>query len=468
MSHAAVPVTRRVFLGTAAAVAASFRPALARQAPSDQVVVGLIGVGGMGTNRLREFVRQPDVRIAAIADVDKRHVDRAIALVEKERGHRPVGYGDFRRLLTTREIDAVTVVTPDHWHAIAAVRAFEAGKDVFVEKPLSYTVAEGRAMADASLQHKRVTQMGNHIHAGSNYRRVVELVQSGKLGRIRRVETWVVFNPTAITNGEPATVPPELDYDFWLGPAPKRPYEPLRSHFTFRHFWDYSGGTFIDFWCHIVDVAIWALDLPAPKSVAAVGGRLQLTDNRTETPDTVDALLEYPNLMFSYRLRPSPPPGFEHMGNIGCILEGRRHARHQLQRQRSVGEGKEGRGLSPAAPVDSRVARARPRVPGRREAADARDDMQCALWPSGDQARPARQHRLSHGPPHSMGRSERAHCGGRPGQPAPEPAVSEAVHALDPRSRSMGVEIVRYRIMSPVWTRRGSRKSHPPKPGGTP
>ena len=322
MAHAAVPITRRVFLGTAAAVATSFRPAFARQAPSDQVVVGLIGVGGMGTNRLREFVRQPDVRIAAICDVDRRHVDRAIALVEKERGHRPVAYGDFRRLLTTSEIDAVTVVTPDHWHAIAAVRAFEAGKDVFVEKPLSYTVAEGRAMADASLQHTRVTQMGNHIHAGSNYRRVVELVQSGKLGRIRRVESWVVFNPTAVRTSEPATVPPELDYDFWLGPAPKRPYEPLRSHFTFRHFWDYSGGTFIDFWCHIVDVAIWALDLPAPKSVAAVGGRLQLTDNRTETPDTVDALLEYPDLMFSYRLRPSPPPGFDHMGNIGCIFEG--------------------------------------------------------------------------------------------------------------------------------------------------
>ncbi len=323
MSHPTIPVTRRVFLGTAAAVAASsFRPAFARQAPSDQVVVGLIGVGGMGTNRLREFVQQPDVRIAAIADVDRRHVDRAIAFVEKARGHRPEGFSDFRRLLTSRDIDAVTVVTPDHWHALAAIRAFEAGKDVFVEKPLSYSVAEGRALADASLKHQRVTQMGNHIHAGANYRRVVELVQSGRLGRIRRVECWVVFNATAIRNDEPATVPPELDYDMWLGPAPKRPYDPLRSHFTFRHFWDYSGGTFIDFWCHIVDVALWALDLPAPKSLVAVGGRHQLTDTRTETPDTVDALLEYPDLMFSYRLRPSPPPGFAHMGNIGCIFEG--------------------------------------------------------------------------------------------------------------------------------------------------
>ena len=322
MAHT-TPVTRRVFLGTAAALAATARPVLARQQPpSDRILVGLIGVGGMGTNRLREFVRQPDVRITAIADVDRSHVDRAIALVEKESGHRPVGHSDFRQLLTTRDIDAVTVVTPDHWHAIATVRAFEAGKDVFVEKPLSYSVAEGRAMADASLKHRRVTQMGNHIHASANYRRVVELVQSGRLGTIRRVESWVVFNPTATANVGPAAAPPELDYDFWLGPAPKRPYDPLRSHFTFRYFWDYSGGTFIDFWCHIVDVALWALDLPAPRSIVAVGGRLQLTDNRTETPDTVDALLEYPNLMFSYRLRPSAPPGFEHMGIIGCIFEG--------------------------------------------------------------------------------------------------------------------------------------------------
>ncbi len=323
MPHAAVPVTRRVFLGTAAALATSIRPAWGRQAPSNQVRVGLIGVGGMGTNRLREFVQQPDVRIVAIADVDRRHVDRAIGLVEQARGYKPDGYSDFRRLLTVRDIDAVTVVTPDHWHALATIRAFEAGKDVFVEKPLSYSVAEGRAIADASLEHRRVTQMGNHIHSGANYRRVVELVRSGRLGAIRRVESWIVFNPTALARAETAPkAPPELDYDFWLGPAPARPYDPLRSHFTFRYFWDYSGGTFIDFWCHIVDVALWALDLPAPRSVVAVGGRFQQTDTRTETPDTVDALLEYPNLMFSYHLRPSPPPGVEHMGSIGCIFEG--------------------------------------------------------------------------------------------------------------------------------------------------
>jgi predicted dehydrogenase len=326
MSPSLPPVTRRVFLGAAAglATAAIHRPSFASQAapPSDQIVLGMIGVGGMGVNRLNGFLKEPDVRIGAICDVDRRHLDRAIGIVEAAGQPRPDGYGDFRRLLERQDIDAVVVVTPDHWHAIPTVRAFEAGKDVFVEKPLSYSVAEGRAMADGSLRYQRVTQMGNHIHnTGPNYRRVVELVRSGNLGRITRVQAWVVFNPDAITNDEPATQPPELDYDFWLGPAPKRPYHPLRSHFTYRHFWDYSGGTFIDFWCHIVDVAMWALDLPAPRSVSATGARYILNDI-TETPDTMEALLEFPDLLLSFSMRPRPLTGFEHMGGIGCVFEG--------------------------------------------------------------------------------------------------------------------------------------------------
>ena len=157
----------------------------------------MVGVGGMGMSRLREFLRHADTRIAAISDVDRDHADRAVAEVEKSRGQKPKIFGDFRRVLEDPEIDAVVIVTPDHWHAIPTVRAFEAGKDVFVEKPLSYSVAEGRMMADASQKYKRVSQMGNHIHNDhANYRRVVELVQSGKLGRITRVHIWKT-SPTA-------------------------------------------------------------------------------------------------------------------------------------------------------------------------------------------------------------------------------------------------------------------------------
>ncbi len=289
---------------------------------NDSINVALIGTGNQGTGRLREFLRHADVRIGAICDVDRTHRDRAIALVESTKQYKPEGTGDFRRVLDKKDIDAVVIVTPDHWHAIPTVAAFQAGKDVFVEKPLSYSVAEGRAMANASLRYKRVSQMGNHIHNDlPNYRRVVELVRSGKLGRITRVQVWKTSTTRNTRVSSPPTLPDGFDYDFWLGPAPKRPYDPLRSHLTFRHFWDYSGGTFIDFWCHISDVAFWALDLKAPKTISAAGGRFFVTDT-TETPDTLEAIFEFPNLLYTFSYRPTPITGFEHMGQIGCLFEG--------------------------------------------------------------------------------------------------------------------------------------------------
>lgn len=318
-------VSRRAFLNTAAVglgLAALNPRLLARQSPNEQISLGVIGVGNMGTGRLRQFLLHPDVRIAAICDVDRLHLERAIAVVDTARGYKPAGFTDYRRVIDDRGIDAVAVVTPDHWHAIPVVRAFEAGKDVFVEKPLSYSVAEGRAMADASSTYRRVSQMGNHIHNDMpNYRRVVELVKSGRLGRITRVHVWKTCRTEPTIPDSPATPPPELDYDAWLGPAPKRPYEALRCHNTFRYFWDYSGGVLIDFWCHIVDVAVWALDLKAPRSISAAGGRLFLTD-ATEAPDTVEAVLDYPELVVMFSLRPTPLPGFEHIGQIGCLFEG--------------------------------------------------------------------------------------------------------------------------------------------------
>jgi len=318
-------VSRRTLFGAVGAgllLPGAKAPASAAQGPNDHVVLGIIGVGSQGTGRLNEFLKMPDVRIGAVCDVDRSHLDRAVGIVEKDKGYKPEAFGDFRRLLERKEIDAVAVVTPDHWHAIPTLSAFEAGKDVFVEKPLSYSVAEGRAMADASLQHKRVTQMGNHIHNDlSNYRRVVEIVKSGKLGKITRVHAWKTSSTRNMTPRGPATLPEGFDYDFWLGPAPKRPYDPMRSHGSYRHFWDYSGGTFIDFWCHITDVAYWAMGFKAPRHISAVGGRLFLTDT-TETPDTMEAVLEFPGVLYLFSFRPTPLTGFEHMGHIGCVFEG--------------------------------------------------------------------------------------------------------------------------------------------------
>lgn len=325
-NHSHPKMNRRFFLQSTSAgvggLLARNSRAFASPGPNDKIRVGFIGVGGQGTDRLRGFMRHDDVEVAAICDVDSSHLARAIAEVEKRREQKPQGYSDFRQLLERNDIDAVMIATPDHWHALITIAACQAGKDVFVEKPLCHNIAEGRKMVDAAIENKRITQLGTHIHNESgNYRRAVELVQSGNLGRISRVHCWKTSEIGKGLGNPPDCQPPaELNYDFWQGPAPKRSFNPNRSHFFFRYFWDYSGGVFIDFWCHITDVAYWALGLQAPISVSAVGAK-RFHDDNTETPDCLDVLYEFPDISMSWTLNPSPP-AFQHMGGIGCIFYG--------------------------------------------------------------------------------------------------------------------------------------------------
>jgi predicted dehydrogenase len=181
-------------------------------------------------------------------------------------------YTDFRRLLDQKGLDAVVIATPDHTHAPATLRALRAGLHVYCEKPLTHTVAEARLVAETASRHKRVTQMGTQIHAGSNYRRVVELIQSGAIGPVREVHSWC---DKAWTGGnrpkETPPVPEGLHYDLWLGPAPYRPYHPTYIPFFWRGWWDFGGGTLADMACHYLDLPFWALGLRHPASVAAEG-----------------------------------------------------------------------------------------------------------------------------------------------------------------------------------------------------
>ncbi len=288
--------------------------------PNEKIRMGFIGVGGMGTGRLKQFLGHEDVVAVAVCDVDERHLQRGLDEAEKRQGKRPKGFRDFRKLLEIDEIDAVTVTTPDHWHAPIFIAACEAGKDVFVEKPLSHNIAEGRDMVEAAKKYERITQMGNHIHNDKEtYRRAVEMVQSGKLGKITRLHCWKSSNSEGIGNPPNGEPPRELDYDFWQGQAQKREYNPNRSHFNFRYFWDYSGGVFMDFWCHITDVAYWAMDLQAPKTIVATGGRYFLEDN-SETPDCMEVVYQYPGLTMNWTLHPNGLAGFP--GGIGCVFQG--------------------------------------------------------------------------------------------------------------------------------------------------
>lgn len=317
---------RRDFLKTAGALGAlslSTRgySAQAGASPNGRINVGFIGLGGQGLFRLRGFMKHPDVNVTALCDVDQSHLRRAAELVTSTRGNSPALFGDFRKLIERKDVDAVCIATPDHWHALTTIYACNAGKDVFVEKPLCHTIVEGRAMVQAVARNKRITQLGNHMHNDyPNYRRAVEVVRSGMLGKIDRVYCWKSSANKGIGRRPDAPPPAELDYDLWLGPAPKRPYNPSRVHGSFRNFWDYSGGVFIDFWCHVSDVAWWALDLKSPKSVSATGARM--LDDIGETPNTLDLLYEFPGgLTLSWNINPRSFPGFE-SHDKGCIFQG--------------------------------------------------------------------------------------------------------------------------------------------------
>ena len=191
---------------------------------SESIVLGFIGVGGMGSGLLNIFKGFPDVRVAAVCDVYEPHARRAQSAAEGK----PEVYHDFRKLLDRKDIDAVVIATPDHWHAIPTILACQAGKDVYCEKPLTHRIVEGRAVVTAAEKHKRVTQMGNLIHAGENYHRVVEIVRSGILGTISKTRVWMAADRSGL--GKPADCDPPsgCDYDFWLGPAPVRAFNPNR------------------------------------------------------------------------------------------------------------------------------------------------------------------------------------------------------------------------------------------------
>ncbi|UCH36327.1 MAG: Gfo/Idh/MocA family oxidoreductase [Armatimonadota bacterium] len=299
-------VTRREFLkkagGTAAAAAVvgpMFLSESARGA-NDKIIMGAIGVGGMGSGDVGFFRANPDVEFAAVCDIDQNRLREAVG----KAGGKATPYSDFRKLLERKDIDAVIVATPDHWHALATIAACEAGKDVYCEKPIATSVGEGRAMVNAARRYGRVVQIGTQQRSGTHFQRAVEIVRSGGIGKVTLCRVWNVDNelPDGIGNPPNGDPPPELDYDMWLGPAPKRPYNPNRCHYYFRYFWDYAGGKITDWGTHLIDIIHWGMGVDAPLAVAASGAKYVMPDNR-ETPDTMEAIYDYPGftMVYSYR-----------------------------------------------------------------------------------------------------------------------------------------------------------------------
>jgi predicted dehydrogenase len=313
-------LTRREFLGrsaaaslSASALAGGLAPiAGAAQAsrkgiaPSDRLRVALIGSGGQGQADFSAFLRIPEVDPVAAADVDDARIAEGIKLASAARGKSIDGTRDFRRILERKDVDAVIVGTPDHWHALATILACQAGKDVYVEKPLATSIEEGRAMVAAARRYGRVVQVGTQQRSAKHFGDAVALVQSGKLGRIRMARAWAYLDwKTALGRPADCPVPSGVDYDMWLGPAPRRPFNPMRFHHNFRWFWDYSGGLATDWGAHMIDVVMWAMR-EEPKGAMAVGGNYGFPDDIRETPDTQQSVIEFPSFSLVW----------EHM--IGC------------------------------------------------------------------------------------------------------------------------------------------------------
>jgi predicted dehydrogenase len=256
---------------------------------SEKIVLGVIGLGGRGMGVMHGFMRYPDVAVGAVCDLDEGHLAAGLEAA----GGKAKTYKDYRKLLRQKDIDAVIVTTPPHWHPLISIAACEAGKDVYCEKPISRYPAEAFAMAKAARENKRVTQVGTQIHSLDNFRRCVEIVRSGMLGKIMNVRIICNLNEYPGGCGRPAdTTPPAgLDWDTWCGPAPLVPFNPAR--FTVhRYFKDYVGSWLNELGPHIVDLAFWAMDPGQPKSVMATGGRF-VADDISDIPDTVDVLWEF-------------------------------------------------------------------------------------------------------------------------------------------------------------------------------
>lgn len=290
-------LTRRRFLATAAAASgplilpSGVLAQAGRPGANDRLVLGHIGAGGQGKAHLHYLSGRDDVKVAAVCDVDETHRNQGIDLT----GGKAQGYNDYRRVLDRSDIDGVIIAAPDHWHGLMAIHACEAGKDVYVEKPASKTVEEGRAMVEAAKRHGRVVQVGSQGRSTPAARAACNYIHNGQIGDVSRVECWHYENPTGgdpTKNQEP---PPTLDWDMWLGPAQWVPYNPDRAHVHFRWFLDFGGGQIRDRGAHVLSVVSWCMDLDDRDPVRITATGEPPKSGMWDCPPKMKVVYEYEN-----------------------------------------------------------------------------------------------------------------------------------------------------------------------------
>lgn len=285
---------RRELLAGAIWTAASIQRVMGA---NDRVRLGLIGCGGRGRYVGNFMSQAPNVEFVAVCDVHEPSARKA----REWAGAQATQYADMRKLLERKDVDAVLVATPDHWHANATVAACQAGKDVYVEKPLAHNIREGRAMVRAARAHNRIAQVGTQQRSAPHFAECARIVQSGELGEVHFVRVWNFMSlyPKGIGRAEDSEPPAGLDWDYYLGPAPKRPFNPLRFKSTFRWYWDYAGGLITDFGTHRFDTVHEIMGETQPKTAASSGRRYSMRDGG-EMPDSMQVIYEYPGFVMSY------------------------------------------------------------------------------------------------------------------------------------------------------------------------
>jgi len=294
--------------------------------PNDRPRIAHIGCGSIGWHNANIVLNLNRADYVAVCDPDRSRVDDFVKKLGDRAKHAPAGYQDFRRVLDRKDVDAVWISTPDHWHALITIYACMAGKDVFVEKPISHNIIEGRRMVQAARKYKRIVQAGTQQRSGPHLKAGCEYVRSGNLGKVGLCKAWVVGHPGALGRPADCDPPPGVDYDMWLGPAPKRPFNPNRFHYQWRWFWDYAGGKCADWGIHLMVMIHWGMGVDAPLAVSSSGGRIMLDDN-CETPDTQIAVFEYPGFICTWEHREgnSKPSdnlrhGMEFFGTKGTLI----------------------------------------------------------------------------------------------------------------------------------------------------
>ncbi|HEY3742937.1 MAG TPA: Gfo/Idh/MocA family oxidoreductase [Bryobacteraceae bacterium] len=303
---------------------------------NDRIAVGFIGLGAMGSGNLSYATQVPEIQPAALCDVYQPHLERAEGFARKK-GYEIKGKTDFRDIIADKSLDAVCISTPDHWHAYMMIEACKAGKDVYVEKPSCVYVEEGQKMVEAARKYKRIVQAGTMQRSGGYFIKAKEIVHSGVLGDVTFVHTYQSgLSPQTGFGDPPATseVPPGLNWNMWLGPAPEHEFNYNRwgvktkehpdygSGFpTFRYFWDYAGGAMTDWGVHLIDPLHQCFDEVMPQSVVALGDKFYVKDN-TQTPDTMLATFHYPKFLASYESRTCNPLAMFTNQNYGTMVHG--------------------------------------------------------------------------------------------------------------------------------------------------